>query len=373
MDITREQIINWLTQPQSGYLWVTQVFVIVFLTMVANLVVSRLFSRLEVQLKKTENLWDDALLKAVRRPARYLLWVVGLSLAAELTSRVSPAAIFELIAPARQVATVVLLAWFLSLFINEAEANLLEPGATREPMDETTVGAFAKLLRVSVFITCALVVLQSLGYSVSGVLAFGGIGGIAIGFAAKDLLANFFGGLMVYLDRPFAVGDWICSPDRSIEGTVEHIGWRTSRIRTFDKRPLYIPNSLFASIAVENPSRMSHRRIYETIGIRYKDGDQIKPIIREVKEMLKAHDEIDTTQTMIVNFNAFGPSSLDFFVYTFTKTTNWIKFHEVKQDVLLKIMTIIEGLGAEIAFPTSTIHLVQEHRDQQSREIDQTQ
>ena len=87
-------------------------------------------------------------------------------------------------------------------------------------------------------------------------MAFGGIGGIAIGFAAKDLLANFFGALMIFLDRPFSIGDWIRSPDREIEGVVEDIGWRSTKIRTFDKRPLFIPNSAFASLTVENASKM---------------------------------------------------------------------------------------------------------------------
>ena len=179
---------------------------------------------------------------------------------------------------------------------------------------------------------------------------------VAIGFAAKDLLSNFFGGLFIYLDRPFAVGDWIRSPDREIEGTVEQIGWRVTRIRTFDKRPLYIPNSVFSQISVENPSRMSNRRIKETIGIRYDDISKMEIIINQVKEMLKAHPDIDTEKTLIVNFDCFAPSSLDFFIYTFTKTTDWIQFHEVKQNVLLKIIHIIEKNGAEIAFPTSTLH-----------------
>jgi MscS family membrane protein len=108
---------------------------------------------------------------------------------------------------------------------------------------------------------------------------------------------------------------------------------------------------------VENPSRMSHRRIYETVGIRYCDVRKMEPIIEQVKTMLTAHPEIDETQTLIVNFNQFAPSSLDFFIYTFTHTTNWIKFHEVKQDVLLKVIGIIEQNGAEVAFPTSTIHM----------------
>ncbi|PIE41254.1 MAG: mechanosensitive ion channel protein MscS, partial [Gammaproteobacteria bacterium] len=174
------------------------------------------------------------------------------------------------------------------------------------------------------------------------------------------LLANFFGGLMIYMDRPFSVGDWVRSPDRQIEGTVENIGWRLTCIRTFDKRPLYVPNSMFNSIALENPSRMSHRRIKETMGVRYDDISKVRDILKAVKTMLIEHDEIDDTQTLIVNFNTYGPSSLDFFIYTFTKTTNWIKFHEVKEDVLLKISDIVESYGAEFAFPTQTLHLFDE-------------
>jgi len=163
---------------------------------------------------------------------------------------------------------------------------------------------------------------------------------------------------MVYLDRPFSVGDWVKSPDRSIEGTVEHIGWRLTCIRTFDKRPIFVPNSMFTSIVLENPSRMSHRRIYETMGLRYDDVGQLPLIIAAVKQMLIDHEEIDHTQTLIVNFNSYGASSLDFFVYTFTKTTNWIRFHEVKQDVLFKIADIIKAHSAEFAFPTQTLHVL---------------
>jgi MscS family membrane protein len=250
------------------------------------------------------------------------------------------------------------LTWFLIRFISRAEKNLVASSSDggRE-YDRTTMDAIAKLLRASVVITAVLVTMQTLGFSISGVLAFGGIGGIAVGFAAKDLLANFFGGLMIYLDRPFAVGDWIRSPDRNIEGTVEKIGWRLTCIRTFDKRPLYIPNNIFTAIALENPSRMSHRRIYETIGIRYDDASQMGEIVEAVKKMLLAHPEIDHSQTMIVNFNKFAASSLDFFVYTFTHTTNWVRYHEIKHDVLLKILDIITAQGAEVAFPTSTVHL----------------
>ncbi len=349
-----EKAADWIGR---GNYWVFEVFGIVLLTLIAALAARLVLDRLILKAEKTHNLWDDALLGAARRPLRWLIWLVGLSLAAQIAAQASDNSLLELIAPVRKVSVVVLITWFLVRLIRRAEDNLMDPEFASKPMDATTVRAIGKLLRMSVMITAALVLLQSLGYSISGVLAFGGIGGIAVGFAAKDLLANFFGGLMVYLDRPFSVGDWIRSPDQEIEGTVEDIGWRLTRIRTFDKRPLYIPNATFTHISLENPSRMSNRRIYETFGVRYDDASKMEAIVSGVKSYLQAHPEIDQNQTLIVNFNAFAPSSMDFFVYTFTKTTDWIHFHEIKQDVLLGILAVIESAGAQCAFPTSTVHI----------------
>jgi len=351
----------WLDQfkfLQGEWGWISQVFLVVLLAMVANFLLKRLLARMRARLERTHTLWDDALVRALERPLPWLVWVVGLSAAGQIVYLHTESPLFSFVEPVRDVAVIVLLAWFLVRFINEAEGNII---AQREregrSVDRTTVDAVGKLLRVSVIITAALVILQTLGYSVSGVLAFGGIGGLAVGFAAKDLLANFFGGLMIYLDRPFAVGDWIYSPDREIEGTVEKIGWRLTTIRTFDKRPLYVPNATFTSIAVVNPSRMTHRRIYETIGIRYDDLDKMADICADVEAMLRSHPDIDATQTLMVHFNAFNSSSVDFFVYTFTKTTVWTEYHRVKQDVLLKIHAIIAEHGAQEAFPTRTVHL----------------
>lgn len=343
----------------NGYedAWIYQVFLIVFLTMLANFISNRLFRRLEAQLAKTRNVWDDILLHAARRPIALMIWVLGLSWALELMDLPADALLLVTVEPVRKVLVIVMIAWFLIRFIRQAEGALVSVDKMKTPMDETTVGAIGKLLRLSIIITSTLVVLQSFGYSISGVLAFGGIGGLAVGFAAKDLLANFFGGLTIYLDRPFKVGDWIRSPDQEIEGTVEAIGWRQSCIRTFDKRPLYVPNATFASISVENPSRMTNRRIYETIGLRYEDSSRISAVVDAVREMLQNHPDIDTDQTMIVNLNSFGPSSLDFFIYTFTKTTNWVDFHGIKQDVMGRIINIVHEHEADFAFPTQTIHL----------------
>lgn len=341
--------------------WVMQVFVVILFSLLLNFFLQRLIIRLIGRVVRTRTWWDDALIQAMGRPLTVLIWVVGLSFAADIVRVETEAAIFNAVGPIREVGVVAALTWFLIRFIREAEKHIIEHQQELEQgKDPTTIHALAKLLSLAVIITASLVMLQTLGFSISGVLAFGGIGGIAVGFAAKDLLANFFGGLMIYLDRPFNVGDWVRSPDRNIEGTVEEIGWRLTRIRTFDKRPLYVPNSVFNTIALENPSRMTNRRIYETIGIRYDDAGKMDAIVRDVKAMLRAHEEIDQDQTMIVNFNAFAASSLDFFVYTFTKTTNWIHYHEVKHDVLMRIERIIAAHGAEIAFPTSTIHMAQD-------------
>jgi MscS family membrane protein len=349
--MTWEDLTQFITQKDS---YIFQAFFVIFASLILDFTQRKILNRLHLKAEQSNRVWDDVIIDSIKKPISLIIWAGGIYLATEIIQEATGAVIFNAVEPLRDTIIIGALAWFLVRLIKHGEQKLVEG---EKEVDPTTVDAIAKLLKVSVVITSILVVLQTLGFSISGVVAFGGIGGMAVGFAAKDLLANFFGGLTIYLDRPFAVGDWVRSPDRDIEGTVENIGWRLTRIRTFDKRPLYVPNSTFTTIAVENPSRMLNRRIYETIGIRYDDAGKMKTIVDKVKDMLRNHPEIDTDKTLIVNFNAFAPSSLDFFVYTFTKTTDWVYFHEVKQDVMLKIIDIIEKEDAECAFPTSTIHL----------------
>ena len=352
------EIIDWFQTKIHNDLWITEVFLVVLGVLIFNFIQKRVLMKLVNRLRTTPKTWDDAFVEALQRPFSVFIWIVGIAFAAQIVQNRTGAVIFEAVAPIRDIGVIATITWFLIRLIRRVEANIVRKGEqSDEAFDRTTVDVTGKILRMSLIITAVLVTMQTLGYSISGILAFGGVGGIAVGFAARDLLANFFGGLMIYLDRPFAVGDWIRSPDKQIEGTVEEIGWRLTIIRTFDKRPLYVPNSMFTSIAVENPSRMQNRRIYETIGIRYEDVDKMGAIVSDVKSMLQGHPDIDASKTLIVNFNSFAPSSLDFFVYTFTKTTEWVLFHEIKQDVLLKISGIITSHGAEIAFPTSTVHL----------------
>ena len=342
--------------------WGVELFAAVMLTLIGRYLTMRSLKVLGEQFEKTTNVWDDALFKAAQGPLSWFILILGLIWAVQISDGYLDMVLFS---PAnldivRQLTFILLTMVFLVRFITLAEARLLDglqshAEGAQGRLDPTTLHALAKLTRLSVVISAVLVALPTLGIEITSLLAFGGVGGIAVGFAAQDLLSNFFGGLMIYLDRPFAIGDWIRSPDREIEGTVESIGWRLTVVRTFDKRPLYVPNSVFAKLALENPSRMTNRRIYETIGIRYKDASKIGQIVRDVHAMLQEHEEVDQDQTLIVNFNGYGKSSLDFFVYTFTKTTNWVKFHEIKQDVMLRIIRIVHEHQADFAFPTTTV------------------
>ena len=338
-------------------IWMVEVFAILIGTAVARFVAKILLDRLAAKSEVTQNIVDDSLVESARRPVVYAIWIVGISLAAESVGGAAQAEIFSHVSKLRDAGIISMLVWFSTRFTRLVEDKLSYSEMTEGSLDKTTMSMMGKLIRAAILITGFLLVMQAFGISVTGVLAMGGVGGLAIGFAARDLLANIFGTIMIFIDKPFRVGDWVRSPDREIEGTVEEINWRATIIRTFDKRPLYVPNSLFANMAVETPSRQTNRRIYETIGLRYDDIETLEPILIDIREMLDKHQAIDKDQMIMVNFLNFGPSSLDFFLYCFTKTTDWRTYHEIKEDVLFKIAAVIKKHNAEIAFPTQTLDI----------------
>lgn len=342
----------WLDLVEQNYDWLWEGGLTLLLTFSVTLIWRFIRKRLSRLIRRSSNRWDDITLNAFAVPINWLIVIIGTSWFADITARHFSAEIITSIPIARQLAALIVIAWGVWRFISGIEIKQLEKGN-----DPTTVQLVGKITKLTLTVLIVMPVFQILGISISGMLAFGGMGGLIVGMAAKDLLANFFGSIIIYLDKPFVVGDWIRSPDRSIEGTVEKIGFRLTSIRTFDKRPLYVPNSVFTNISVENPSRMHHRRINETIGVRYKDAKKLPLILDDVRNMLINHDDIDDNQTLIVNFNTFGSSSLEFFIYTFTKTTDWIEFHHIKQDVMLQILNIIHKHEADCAFPTQTLHI----------------
>lgn len=344
--------------------WRADVGFIITATAAVDFLQRRLLRRLAARLEATATLWDDAVIDALRAPIGLALWIAALTTSVEIADQGLSRGFTRFVPGVRDLGVVIAVTWFLLRWIRNMHEVLLQtPQLGTRQLDKVTIDAMRRLSTLVVVSLATVTGLETMGFDLSAVLTVGGIGGVAIGFASRDVIANFFGGLMIFMTQPFKEGDWIRSPDREIEGTVEEIGWYQTTIRTFASRPLYVPNSTFPGISVENPSRMRHRRIYETIGVRYDDFAQIERIVQSVRDMLRTHPEIASEgQTLMVNFDRFAASSLDFFVYCFTKTRDWATYHEVKQDVLRRIGEIVAAHGAEIAFPTRTIHVPSEMR-----------
>ena len=356
--------------------WLAMVVAIVLLALLLSQVSRVVYDQFDKLAKRTSTAWDESLIRAARRPTHLLIGIVTVAKVAQTVLAQWPEFDFsEDVLQVRNVGVVLAVAWFCWKFIQLITSSTIDRGrAGGQEFDVTTVFALSKLGRLLIFVACVITVAHTLGFNVGALLALGGVGGLAVGLAAKDLLANFFGGLTIYLDRPFSVGDWIRSPDKSIEGTVEYISWRHTRIRAFNKNPIYVPNAVFTTIVVENPSRMSHRRLKETVGVRYDDFAQVEDIVADIKSMLENHPDIDTSETLIVNFNAFAASSLDIMIYTFTQTRNWVAYHGIKQDVLLQVGHIIERHGAQFAYPTQTLHMARQQsaEDQEAPRDEET-
>ena len=185
-----------------------------------------------------------------------------------------------------------------------------------------------------------------------------GIGGLAFALAAKDTVANVFGSITILVDRPFRVGDWITTD--GADGVVEEIGLRSTRIRTFAKTVVSLPNQGLANATVENHSLMPKRRVKMTVGVTYSSSAaQMQTLVARIEALLRARDDVHQ-EFLLVKFTDFGASSLDVLIYYFTATTDWAAHLQARQEINLAVMGIVEEMGLSIAFPTRTVHLVTE-------------
>lgn len=307
------------------------------------------------------SLWLKSLGDSLYVHSNWVIWTVGSLFALDQIINIDGCPVpTDLFTIAKNLAIVVIFTWMLIVWKGKVEKAFLAKASTKDfsASDRELISVVGKLTTILVLIVSGFMVLDILDVPLQALLAFGGIGSLAVTWAAKDVIANFFGGAMIFINRPFVVGDWIKSSNKNFEGVVEEIGWYMTRIRKFERVPTFIPNAVITDAIIENPGRMYNRRIKKTVGVRYDDVHCIPEIVSKIESMLKYHPDIDQNQFLFVHFVEFGPYSLDINIYTFTKTTKWAKFRSVQQDVLLKIAEIIEGCGAEIAFPTSTVHLL---------------
>jgi len=224
------------------------------------------------------------------------------------------------------------------------------------------VGSLVRLVHrigdVLVVFAGVLVALRYFGVDPTAALAGLGIGGIAVALAAQKTLENVIGGLSLIFDKAVRVGDFLKVGD--VNGTVDSIGLRSTRIRTLDRTMLSVPNGVIANVNVETVSARDMCRLYHTLGLRYETtSEQMRTVIHDVRERLAGHPSIDR-ESLRVRFIRFGPSSLDIEIAAYVRTDDWVQFLEIQEQLLVDIMDIVERAGTAIALPTRTLHLAEE-------------
>ncbi|MCB1134703.1 MAG: mechanosensitive ion channel family protein [Chlamydiia bacterium] len=264
--------------------------------------------------KAVQNPWIHSLCEALRGPILWLLAGLGALTAAEVYfDSAGLETQHELLLRGRSVYVVMAVTWLLFQWKAALEILLIERVETRgvSRSEKALIMAFMRLFSIAVFSVAGFMVLDIFGVPLSALVAFGSVAALGISWAAKDVVANFFGGLMIFINRPFTVGDWIKSTNKNFEGVVEHIGWYMTQIRSFERRPTYIPNSLITDAIIENPGRMYNRRIRFDLGLRYEDIEVCKAVRDDIEAMLMSHRDIDTRQLLIVHFLDYGPYCLN--------------------------------------------------------------
>jgi MscS family membrane protein len=334
---------------------------IVLFVLIFNFFIKKLLLNLRNRFVKQQKIWKLSFVAALYKPLTYFVWFYALIAALDIfTSGLLSIHVLDLHFIVR-VAGVLALSWFLFRWNSQIAQNMMEMSQSHQiAMTPGKLDLLSKLGTISILFLTVFLLMDVTGRSMQTLIAFGGIGGIALAFASQQVISNFFGGLMIYLTHPFTIGEWVNIPDRKIEGHIEEIGWYMTRIRGFDKRPIYVPNSVFTQTIVITPSRMSHNRINETIGIRYNDIKVVINIVNNVKTMLYQYPYVDKQQKVEVFFSKFGESSLDIQISAYISTSESIDFNVAKQDVLLKVAIIIEQNGAEIATPTNIVEIPRE-------------
>ncbi len=251
----------------------------------------------------------------------------------------------------------------LTLFIcairllNRSEAQVLSGQKKINKDFEQAVHVGFKLAKIGLYIVAigALLTIFDLKELVDKLLALGAVSSIIIGFAAQDTLANFFGSAMVLLDRPFKVNDWISSPDKDINGIVEYIGWRVTRVRDLQHGIKYIPNNNFTKITIINLSQAKRRKFTTSVGVRYEDLSKVPKICEDIEKALFKLDVVDLSTFCYAKFSGLGDSSVNFTVLCSMKTSKEKVYANFVDTVLNIVVKAVKKNKADFPFPTTTL------------------
>lgn len=321
-------------------------------------VLSRIFTFYVVRFllfltRRTKADYDDKLVLAFKKPLSLLIVLAGFYLAG-LHLLESPEYEFFLTRLFRS-AVIILIAQGLYNMVNTSSGLLTKIGNAYD-LDKLFLSLLSKTIRAVVIAISFTILVQEWGYDITGFVAGLGIGGLAFALAAQDTVANIFGGVVILTEKPFTIGDWIVAGD--VEGTVEDITFRSTKVRTFAQALITMPNSILAKQPITNWTKMGKRRINFTFGVDYATPRQVlEECIEKIRELLVNHPEVHPA-TIFVNLEKFGERGLDIYVYFFTKTTIWGEWLRVREDILLKILGILGDLDVSIiSLPARSISI----------------
>ena len=302
--------------------------------------------------KRSKTYYDDRIISALKAPIRFSFIIVALHFFFLLIFKETP-----FIKNVLNSLMLYTLFWAI-LAIAEALREIVYKATAKfnDDLSKEMGGFILALIKVLISGIGLAAILQVWGVNVTALIASLGLGGLAFALAAKDTASNLFGSLALLLDRSIRIGEWV--KVGGVEGVVEDVGMRTTKIRSFGKALITVPNSIVANSPIENFSRRGIRRIKMHIGLTYDTSStQLLEIKNRIEQMLKSHEGISQKDSLMVYFDNFGDSSLDIFIYTFTNTANWAKYLETREDINVKIMQIVEECGSSFAFPSQSIYV----------------
>ncbi len=317
-----------------------------------GLISKLIIKKLEIISKRTTNKLDDAFVKAMEGPARFLPIVLGFFFASYYINFSEDSRLF--IDNINRTLITILLFWIIHQIIEPISYVLsgLDKILTRE-----LIGWIIKLLKILIFILGAAAVLELWGIKIGPIIAGLGLFGVAVALGAQDLFKNLISGILVLVEKRFKMGDWI-HVEGIIEGIVERIGFRSTVIRKFDKSLAIIPNFQFAENAVINVSQTTNWLISWMITLQYDTTvDQLKTIRNQIEEHINSNEDFDTSIGVAVRVDKFSDSSIDMYVRCFSKTDSWNEWLSVKENLALEIKQIVEKNGASFAFPSQSIYV----------------
>jgi len=358
-DAVKARMPDWLRGEVFGIeVWqYLAAFLCILLGFVLKKVSDFIFERTIIPAaRKTRFKFDQLFTEALYKPLGVVFLVFGLfGAVAMLNLAAQSVGIRRFVTQALKAALAVDFLWFVFRAVDILAVYLQEMASrTESKLDDQLVPVIKKSLKFFIGTLVFVAVLQNMGYNVGSLLAGLGIGGLAVAMAAKDTLANFFGGLVIFTDHPFRVGDWVRVGE--VEGTVEQIGFRSTRIRTFPKTLVTIPNARVVGEVVDNKTAMPVRRVRVTVGVTYETkAGEMEVLLEDLKTILRGDEGVDQ-ELIVVRFEEFGASSLNIRLQYFTRPVVYDEHLAVVERINLAVMRAIEARGLSVAFPTQTVY-----------------